>query len=160
MRYTRASSRMKLLIRAFLDRAVAVTRRLAAEKRFQRAPILLSGAGSAWYDVVADVFTAASFRQMQSRLSCRPGCYLTHDVGMYREAQTKIMQRNPIANQMRTGLYRRSRSGRMCNPCQSRARRSSLWVSATPHSTPDCQCQRCITGRETPCQERHLLTGR
>jgi D-serine dehydratase len=35
------------LVRAFLERAVVVTRTLAAEKRFQRAPILLSGAGSA-----------------------------------------------------------------------------------------------------------------
>jgi D-serine dehydratase len=91
------------LIRAFLDRAVAITRRLAAENRFQRAPVLLSGAGSAWYDVVAEVFTAARFGDTVE-IVLRPGCYLTHDVGMYREAQTKIMQRNPIANQMRTGL--------------------------------------------------------
>jgi D-serine dehydratase len=90
-------------VRALLERAVTVTRRLAAEKRFQRAPILLSGAGSAWYDVVADVFTAASFADAVE-IVLRPGCYLTHDVGMYREAQTKIMRRNPIANQMRTGL--------------------------------------------------------
>jgi D-serine dehydratase len=93
----------EVLIRAFLDRAVTVTRRLAAEKRFQRAPILLSGAGSAWYDVVADVFTAATFGETVE-IVLRPGCYLTHDAGMYREAQTKVMQRNPIANQMRTGL--------------------------------------------------------
>ena len=90
-------------VRALLERAVTVTRRLAAEKRFQRAPILLSGAGSAWYDVVADVFTAASLADAVE-IVLRPGCYLTHDVGMYREAQTKIMRRNPIANQMRTGL--------------------------------------------------------
>lgn len=48
-------------IRDFLQHAVAVTRKLAAEKRFHRAPILLSGAGSAWYDVVADVFSTANF---------------------------------------------------------------------------------------------------
>jgi D-serine dehydratase len=91
------------LIRAFLDRAVSVTRRLTAERRFRRAPVLLSGAGSAWYDVVAEVFTAASFGDAVE-IVLRPGCYLTHDAGMYREAQAKIMQRNPIANQMRTGL--------------------------------------------------------
>jgi D-serine dehydratase len=90
-------------VRAFLERAVTVTRRLAAEKRFARTPILLSGAGSAWYDVVADVFTAASFGDAVE-IVLRPGCYLTHDTGMYREAQTKIMQRNPIAHQMRTCL--------------------------------------------------------
>ncbi|MFL6304633.1 MAG: amino acid deaminase [Candidatus Sulfotelmatobacter sp.] len=93
----------ELLIRAFLDRAVVVVRRLAAENRFHRAPILLSGAGSAWYDVVAEVFTAASFGEAVE-VVLRPGCYLTHDAGMYREAQAKIMQRNRVANQMWTGL--------------------------------------------------------
>ena len=90
-------------IRAFLDRVVAVTRRLAAEKQFQRSPILLSGAGSAWYDVVAEVFSAAGLGDAVE-IVLRPGCYLTHDVGAYREAQTKILERNPIAHGMNSGL--------------------------------------------------------
>lgn len=92
-----------LLIRAFLHRAVAIVQRLRVENHFHRAPVLLSGAGSAWFDVVAEVFTAASFGEAVE-VVLRPGCYLTHDAGMYREAQAKIMQRNPVANQMRTGL--------------------------------------------------------
>ncbi|AEU36579.1 amino acid deaminase [Granulicella mallensis] len=90
-------------IRAFLHRAVAVTRTLAEEKRFERTPALLSGAGSAWYDVVAEVFSAAGFGD-SVEIVLRPGCYLTHDVGAYREAQTQIQQRNPIAHRMRSGL--------------------------------------------------------
>jgi D-serine dehydratase len=90
-------------IRAFLHRAVAVTRTLAEEKRFERTPALLSGAGSAWYDVVAEVFSAAGFGD-SVEIVLRPGCYLTHDVGAYREAQTEIQQRNPIAHRMRSGL--------------------------------------------------------
>jgi D-serine dehydratase len=90
-------------IRAFLERAVAVTRKLASEGRFQRSPILLSGAGSAWYDVVAEVFSAASFDD-SVEIILRPGCYLTHDVGAYREAQDRIAFHNPIAHRMRTGL--------------------------------------------------------
>ncbi len=90
-------------IRAFLQRAVTVTQRLFAENRFQRAPILLSGAGSAWYDVVADVFSSAEFGD-SVEIVLRPGCYLTHDIGVYREAQAKIQQRNPIAHRMRSGL--------------------------------------------------------
>lgn len=90
-------------IRAFLERAVAVTRRLAVEKHFQRAPALLSGAGSAWYDVVAEMFTAANFGE-GVEIVLRPGCYVTHDVGMYREAQTQIMRRSPVAGQMHAGL--------------------------------------------------------
>lgn len=90
-------------IRAFLQHVCAITHQLAAEKRFQRAPILLSGAGSAWYDVVAEVFSAAEFGDTVE-IVLRPGCYLTHDVGVYREAQTRIMERNPIAQKMTSGL--------------------------------------------------------
>jgi D-serine dehydratase len=91
------------LIRAFLERAVAVTRRLAVEKHFHRAPALLSGAGSAWYDVVAEMFAAARFGE-GVEIVLRPGCYITHDAGMYREAQTQIMRRSPVAGQMHAGL--------------------------------------------------------
>jgi D-serine dehydratase len=90
-------------IRAFLQHAVAVTRKLTAENRFQRAPILLSGAGSAWYDVVAEVFCAAGFGDAVE-IVLRPGCYLTHDVGAYRQAQARILEHNPIARQMSSGL--------------------------------------------------------
>ncbi|WP_158751017.1 amino acid deaminase [Acidobacterium sp. S8] len=90
-------------IRAFLERAVAVTQELADKQYFRRAPILLSGAGSAWYDVVAEVFSAARVGD-NIEIVLRPGCYLTHDIGAYREAQTKILDRNPIAHRMRSGL--------------------------------------------------------
>ncbi len=93
----------ELQIRAFVDRAVAVTRKLIAAERFRRKPVLLSGAGSAWYDVVADVFTSAALGDA-IEIVLRPGCYLTHDAGMYRQAQMKILQRNSIANQMQAGL--------------------------------------------------------
>ena len=90
-------------IRAFLHRAVDVTKRLAVENLFHREPIIISGAGSAWYDVVAEVFSGAGFGKAPE-IVLRPGCYLTHDVGAYREAQAKILERNPIAHQMHSGL--------------------------------------------------------
>lgn len=90
-------------IRAFLQRAVEVTRRLAAEKRFERTPAILSGAGSAWYDVVAEEFTAADLGDAVE-IVLRPGCYLTHDVGSYREAQARILASNPIARKLHEGL--------------------------------------------------------
>jgi D-serine dehydratase len=90
-------------IRRFLDRAVSVTRTLLAEKRFKRTPILLSGAGSAWYDVVAEVFSGARFGD-SVEIVLRPGCYLTHDIGAYREAQERILAHNPVARQMHSGL--------------------------------------------------------
>jgi D-serine deaminase-like pyridoxal phosphate-dependent protein len=89
-------------IRAFLTQAVDLTRRFMAEGRFHRTPIL-SGAGSAWYDVVAEVFAAAGFGKAVE-IVLRPGCYLTHDVGSYRNAQARILEHNPIARQMHEGL--------------------------------------------------------
>jgi len=90
-------------IRIFLEWAVSVTRKLAEEDSFQRAPILLSGAGSAWYDVVADVFSSAGFGN-EVEIVLRPGCYLTHDIGAYRSAQARILKNNPIAQQMHSNL--------------------------------------------------------
>jgi D-serine dehydratase len=90
-------------IRAFLQRAVDITRKLILDKQFGGQRILLSGAGSAWYDVVADVFSKAELGDSVDVI-LRPGCYLTHDVGIYREAQQQILKRNPIAMQMHSSL--------------------------------------------------------
>ena len=93
----------EVLIRAFLKRAVTVIRKLLAEGCFGRPPVLFSGAGSAWYDVVADVFSSASLGD-SVEIVLRPGCYLAHDGGTYREAQAKVVQRNSVAAQMQVGL--------------------------------------------------------
>jgi D-serine dehydratase len=90
-------------VREFLQSAVAVTRALVKEGRFARTPAVLSGAGSAWYDVVAEEFVKAS-ETGKVEVVLRPGCYLTHDVGVYRKAQTDIFARNPVAKKMGEGL--------------------------------------------------------
>ena len=90
-------------IRTYLQRAVGTTQEINSAGRFQRSPILLSGAGSAWYDVVAEVFSTANIGAA-IEVILRPGCYLTHDVGAYREAQKRILEHNPIARRMHEGL--------------------------------------------------------
>jgi D-serine dehydratase len=90
-------------IREFLLRTVEVTVKLAKEKQFDRNPAILSGAGSVWYDVVAEVFTGAAIGY-PIEIVLRPGCYLTHDVGVYREAQKRIQAKNPIAQKMHSSL--------------------------------------------------------
>ncbi|KAB0681525.1 amino acid deaminase, partial [Burkholderia territorii] len=90
-------------IRAFLQDAVALTRALAEAGRFARTPAILSGAGSAWYDVVAEEFAKASDAGF-AEVVLRPGCYLTHDVGIYKKAQTDVFARNPTARRMGEGL--------------------------------------------------------
>lgn len=90
-------------IRDFLQNAVDVMKQLSQEKRFQRSPIILSGAGSAWFDVVADVFSKAKLGT-DVELLLRSGCYVTHDAGVYRQAQTRMIKENPVAQKMSPGL--------------------------------------------------------
>ena len=90
-------------IRQFLQRAVDTLGELAAQKRFDRAPVILSGAGSAWYDIVAEIFSKA-MGGGALEIILRPGCYLIHDVGVYREAQHEILRRNPIAQRIGSDL--------------------------------------------------------
>jgi D-serine dehydratase len=89
-------------IRAFLQCACSVTRTLLAEGRFAARPIL-TGAGSAWFDVVAEEFTNANFGDAVD-IVLRPGCYLTHDVGAYRKAQERMQRTNPVAQRMHSEL--------------------------------------------------------
>ena len=90
-------------IRNLLNRAVSVTRDLLQQGRFDRQPAILTGAGSAWYDAVAEVFSGAALGD-KVEFILRPGCYLTHDVGSYRRAQERILAHNPIAQRMHSGL--------------------------------------------------------
>ena len=89
-------------IRAFLQHAVRVTLELLHAQHFERDPPLLSGAGSAWYDVVAEEFSEAARSGVEIVL--RPGCYLTHDAGIYGEQQARIAARNPVAKAIGCGL--------------------------------------------------------
>lgn len=90
-------------VRALLQTAVDTVTQLAHLKFFERNPVVLSGAGSSWYDIVAEVFSKADIGQ-PLEVVLRPGCYLTHDVGNYRTAQNEILRRNPVARQMGSGL--------------------------------------------------------
>lgn len=90
-------------IRALLQRAVHALHDLADAGRIERSPAVLSGAGSAWYDVVADEFAKADIGAPLD-VVLRPGCYLTHDVGIYRSAQAQIETRNPVSQRMRASL--------------------------------------------------------
>ncbi|WP_160152521.1 amino acid deaminase [Microbulbifer sp. ALW1] len=64
---------------------------LLAENRFDTQQVILSGAGSAWYDLVTAVF--ADHNEPRLVPLIRPGCYLIHDRGIYADAQAAVMQR-------------------------------------------------------------------
>jgi D-serine dehydratase len=90
-------------VRSLLKRAVETTRRLIAERKSASSPFLLSGAGSSWYDVVAEEFSSAKLGP-EVEIVLRPGCYLTHDAGHYREAQDRILKCNSVAQAIGSNL--------------------------------------------------------
>ncbi|WP_156970750.1 amino acid deaminase [Andreprevotia chitinilytica] len=90
-------------IRAFLQRGAAQMKRLHAEGRFAPGTIILTGAGSAWFDVVAEEWTQLDIGRPLD-VVLRPGCYLTHDVGIYKSAETRIQANNPVARSMHASL--------------------------------------------------------
>ena len=90
-------------VRAILQRTVTTLQQLREQGVVSREPALISGAGSAWFDVVAEEFSALA-SDTGIDVVLRPGCYLTHDVGIYRDAARRIHASNPVAREMGSSL--------------------------------------------------------
>ncbi|AIY67385.1 amino acid deaminase [Pseudoalteromonas piratica] len=63
---------------------------------FSQSKPIITGAGSAWYDVVASTL-AKHNQQKDFNLVVRPGCYLIHDTGIYQDAQNAVVARSQLA---------------------------------------------------------------
>ena len=85
-------------IRAYAQYLVDVAVELEAAGRFAEGNPIVTASGSAWYDVIAEVFEGAP---LQGRFTpvLRPGCYVVHDHGLYREAQSAVLGRRPDLQQ-------------------------------------------------------------
>lgn len=90
-------------IREFLRRAVRELMTLEAHSLLTAERIILTGAGSAWFDLVAEEWTGLDMGRPLD-IILRPGCYLTHDVGIYKAAEARIHASNPVARSMQTSL--------------------------------------------------------
>lgn len=78
-------------IRTFLNQALTSVESLASDGLIAGQPII-TGAGSAWYDVVAECL--ANLTDYLAII--RPGCYAIHDTGIYLDAQSKVLQRAQV----------------------------------------------------------------
>lgn len=85
-------------IRAYAKSMVQVAVELEAAGRFSAPSPIVTASGSAWYDVIAEAFRGAP---LQGRFTpvLRPGCYVVHDHGIYREAQSGVLSRRPDLQQ-------------------------------------------------------------
>lgn len=85
-------------IRAYAQYLVDIAVALEAAGHFSEPNPIVTASGSAWYDVIAEAFEGAP---LQGRFTpvLRPGCYVVHDHGLYREAQSAVLGRRPDLQQ-------------------------------------------------------------
>lgn len=87
-------------IRAFAASLVRLAIELQAQGAFALAQPIVTASGSAWYDLIAESFerhnAAGRFLSV-----LRPGSYIVHDHGIYKDAQCGVLQRR---NQLSEGL--------------------------------------------------------
>lgn len=83
-------------VKVFVDEVSTLAKRLQVENRYNTDKPIITGAGSAWYDVVAKTLYDNSCSD-NFNIILRPGCYLIHDTGIYQKAQQAIMARSQVA---------------------------------------------------------------
>ncbi|WP_434559497.1 amino acid deaminase [Pseudomonas sp. R1-6] len=79
-------------IRAFAASLVGLAMQLQDSGAFAIDKPIITASGSAWYDLIAESFEA---RNAQGRFLSvlRPGSYVAHDHGIYKEAQCCVLER-------------------------------------------------------------------
>lgn len=83
---------------AFVNNVCIVVAQLHNQKKFDCNQVIITGAGSAWYDLVAQKLTSnTALIEINYLPIIRPGCYLIHDKGIYQSAQNEITSRSQLA---------------------------------------------------------------
>ncbi|GHE21616.1 amino acid deaminase [Halomonas urumqiensis] len=85
-------------VRGYAWQLVEVAQALDHDRLIEAQHPLITASGSAWYDLIAGVFREAHLGAHFVPV-LRPGCYVVHDHGLYRDAQRDIRRRRPeLAN--------------------------------------------------------------
>lgn len=81
-------------VRAYAWQLVEAAQALERDALIESPQPLITASGSAWYDLIAKVFREARLGQRFVPV-LRPGCYVVHDHGIYRQAQRELQGRHP-----------------------------------------------------------------
>lgn len=82
----------------FLHDLISLTKQVDEEGLFEAEQIILSAGGSAYFDLVANVFLEKSTYSRPLISILRSGCYLTHDHGFYQKIVQKMSARENSIN--------------------------------------------------------------
>lgn len=99
-------------IKTFVQRAAALAKALYRQQLLQHPTTLITGAGSVWYDIVERELNRSTLPE-NMKIVIRPGCYVSHDHGIYQQAQQQILQRStqvkrlgpPLQNTLEIAAY-------------------------------------------------------
>lgn len=80
----------------FVNDVITLSQCIALDGGFDTQAPIITGAGSAWYDIVAKTLSEHEFAD-KFRIVLRPGCYLIHDTGIYYQAQQAVLSRSQLA---------------------------------------------------------------
>ena len=80
----------------FVKNIKKLTTLMAEQQLFSDGDIIISGAGSVWYDIVAEQLNGSALPE-RWQVVIRPGCYLIHDTGIYQKAQEQLRERSKRA---------------------------------------------------------------
>lgn len=81
-------------VRRLFDDVIAAAVACEAERLFAPGPVILSGGGSAYYDLAAEALGRAPLKS-ETLLVVRSGCYLTHDARHYEDHYERLRKRSP-----------------------------------------------------------------
>jgi D-serine dehydratase len=124
-------------VRAFLGLMVKAAEGCARRGLFAEEPVILTAGGSAYYDLVAEVFSKADLGR-PSRVVLRSGCYLTHDHQLYANYIEHIIARSPML------------------PTQTVRPTPALEVWASVQSVPESGLAICSVGKRDISFDIHL----
>ncbi|WP_214000891.1 amino acid deaminase [Arsukibacterium sp.] len=97
------SNNVKDSVAQFAQQAAALCKALYRQQLLSHSQLLISGAGSAWYDIVAAELTKATV-PTNMQIVLRPGCYVSHDQGIYCQAQHAVDKRSKLAAKLGSSL--------------------------------------------------------
>ncbi len=80
-------------IRVYAASLVDLAVQLQHQHAFALDQPIITASGSAWYDLIAEAFAARSVRDRFLGV-LRPGCYVVHDHGIYKDAQQGVLARH------------------------------------------------------------------
>lgn len=90
-------------VKTFLKEVSQTCVELEQASLFNAESLILTGGGTVFFDLVAEILTQTPLKTTYEVL-IRPGCYLSHDSGLYDNYQNELLSRSELARSIPSSL--------------------------------------------------------